>query len=135
MTDAQTALVTGDIETPSQCSQWSSGGSAEEGSLQGKSSPCSSTTSSSGEEFIVRDSETESYEVSEDSDRNEVSNSVGYTLRSSEEEEFRSSTETTSSEDYWVADDTSSSRDSTSEFSEEVCFSKSRMSPSEKVVT
>lgn len=114
--EAKSALVTGEIKTPSVCSQWTSesAGSKEE-NLQGIGSKKRSTASSSGEEYVVGKSETNNGQSSEDS---EDADSRGSPRSTSEEifdsDDYTSTEEETDTEDTWEPADSSTSADSSS---------------------
>lgn len=109
LSEAKIALATGEIKTPSQCSKWSSESERSDGALERKTSACSSTEASSGEEYKISRSDDSSRNGSERSDSENSEQPDTSISRNSvdEEEEFCTSTETSNSEGSWEAEDRS----------------------------
>lgn len=74
--EAKTALITGEIKTPSQCSRWTSEGAySEDGAVDKKSSSDDATAASSGKEYKVSECEESSATESFTSDKDYVEDS------------------------------------------------------------
>lgn len=146
LSEARTALETGEIRTPSYCSKWSSDSTGtDEVALGRNNGGCSSTEASSGEEYRVSRADGSSSGGSgstdhEDSEQpatsrlrksldeeedtctsTDTSNSEGSWKTVDEEEETCTSTDTCSTKGRWEADDRSTTPASDTDNTAEVC--------------
>jgi hypothetical protein len=115
--EAETALATGEIRTPSYCSKWSSiSGSSEEGEIEDNKTRCDTSRASSGEQYKISASEGNNEEGSDSTGEDYLEDSVTYSSEEledsseeleEEEDDISTSVRTSDSDGSWEPDDKS----------------------------
>ena len=122
--EATSALETGHIKTPSECSKWASeSAGSEDIALEAIPFARNITASSIGEKYKLRKSESSSCESSENSEDEDLSDAARSNSEDTvHEDDYTSTDDTSESEESWKPSDTNTTEDSSSlDEDSEVC--------------